>query len=524
MTQPSLAHQRSLFLQALAAMQATPWQDVESYFQLAAIHGIPYMAYDGAVNPESPYVEGQEFLVSGESYSRDGGYCPHLRVTFPTWHRAQLLSFEAVVRKRALEIAQSYAHRTDAAQWCAAAHQLALPYFDWASLEVQRTGLPAFFEQRSVTVDAPSGRKTIPNPLKGYTIPSAAAFPPYGSCTTPRVVKKRVYTCTTWRGEAQDITEALQQGVQQQRFDIAVFMASNTWSCMSNADITAEEAQAQRCNGQASLEAVHDFFHETVGGWMPHVPHASFDPIFWLHHAFVDKLFALWQLENPTVGLSPQLDLEGTYWYPPGTVVNSLTPLAPFRVPGSHRFYNSNEMRDWRGLGYTYDNMVNEYAALLEPDPRKYFHYFVVLPAIDRNQLLNEEVTVRVFILSPGATAATPTDGNPNFAGTMTWLQRWEADEEEERTRVQLDLTPALHKLGRTKLATQEAADPTNLAKGPALSKAPLRIQDIQLVVVGSAGNQLASYKLGRVLLASAWLNPVGGELVITQLQAAGQP
>lgn len=43
---------------------------------------------------------------------------------------------------------------------------------------------------------------------------------------------------------------------------------------------------------------------------------------------------------------------------------------------------------------------------------------------------------------------------------------------------------------------------------------------DIQLVVVGSRSNQLPSYKLGKVLLSSALFNPVGGRLVIKQLQA----
>ena len=51
--------------------------------------------------------------------------------------------------------------------------------------------------------------------------------------------------------------------------------------------------------------------------------------------------------------LTPQLDLEGSYWYPPGTLVNSKTRLAPFRGPGSSRLYSSDDMRDWRALGYT---------------------------------------------------------------------------------------------------------------------------------------------------------------------------
>ena len=51
--------------------------------------------------------------------------------------------------------------------------------------------------------------------------------------------------------------------------------------------------------------------------------------------------------------LTPQLDTSGTFWYPPGTLVTSGTPLAPFRVPGGSRFYTSDDMRDWRAHGYT---------------------------------------------------------------------------------------------------------------------------------------------------------------------------
>lgn len=40
--------------------------------------------------------------------------------------------------------------------------------------------------------------------------------------------------------------------------------------------------------------------------------------------------------------------------------------------------------------------MVNEYAALLEPDPRKFYHYLVVLPAVDRNQVIGDQVRGRV--------------------------------------------------------------------------------------------------------------------------------
>ena len=141
-------------------------------------------------------------------------------------------------------------------------------------------------------------------------------------------------------------------------------------------------------------------------------------------------------------------------------------------------------------------------------------------------------------------------------------VQEWEMGDDMQ-TRVQLDLTPALAKLGRAKPAAQEAADPSNLAKGPALSKAPLRIQGgpgavlrgvadhlsglLQLQAsrlgtlsrcaaaatlphhpppapkprggVGAGHHHQASKKQGNVHRSAAWLNPRGGMLAITQLQ-----
>lgn len=56
-----------------------------------------------------------------------------------------------------------------------------------------------------------------------------------------------------------------------------------------------------------------------------------------------------------------------------------------------------------------------------------------------------------------------------------------ESMQQQEFTRVQLDLTPALKRLGKLRPAVQEAVDPANLAKGPALAKSPLRLQGAAL-------------------------------------------
>lgn len=61
---------------------------------------------------------------------------------------------------------------------------------------------------------------------------SAAPFPPYGSCNNTRSSKAgpswQSYECKTYRTSVQHMSGELKEGVQQQRFDIAVMLASNT--------------------------------------------------------------------------------------------------------------------------------------------------------------------------------------------------------------------------------------------------------------------------------------------------------
>jgi tyrosinase len=45
----------------------------------------------------------------------------------------------------------------------------------------------------------------------------------------------------------------------------------------------------------SSLEGTpHGAVHVSVGGWMAVVPQAAQDPIYWLHHANIDRLWTLW--------------------------------------------------------------------------------------------------------------------------------------------------------------------------------------------------------------------------------------
>lgn len=54
-----------------------------------------------------------------------------------------------------------------------------------------------------------------------------------------------------------------------------------------------------------ALEGVHNSGHVWVGGSMSSIPTAPTDPVFWMHHAEIDRIWAEWQAANP--GQNPAL-------------------------------------------------------------------------------------------------------------------------------------------------------------------------------------------------------------------------
>ncbi len=48
-----------------------------------------------------------------------------------------------------------------------------------------------------------------------------------------------------------------------------------------------------------ALEGVHNSGHVWVGGSMSSVPTAPADPVFWMHHCEIDRIWAKWQADHP---------------------------------------------------------------------------------------------------------------------------------------------------------------------------------------------------------------------------------
>lgn len=90
------------------------------------------------------------------------------------------------------------------------------------------------------------------------------------------------------------------------------------------------------------LDSIHGTIHMWVGGHMSRIPFAAYDPIFWAHHAMVDRLWRIWQVRHGRPG-------------PPESIFN--TALEPFGMTVRQTLSTSS-------LGYDYSALTTSTAGV----------------------------------------------------------------------------------------------------------------------------------------------------------------
>ncbi len=73
------------------------------------------------------------------------------------------------------------------------------------------------------------------------------------------------------------------------------------------ADLADVLAERDFFTFQTKLESLHDGVHVWTGGTMQSIATAAYDPVFWAHHAMIDRVWYLWQLQNHTPGVPAAL-------------------------------------------------------------------------------------------------------------------------------------------------------------------------------------------------------------------------
>jgi len=344
-------NQWQLFLIALQRFHDLPQSDKLSYYQISGIHGVPRVNWDSV---------GQCSGCSGAD-----GYCTHDSILFLGWHRAYMLLFEQKFMEIVRALANEYPAGDKRAQMVGAAGLLRFPYWDWAALPPNGGNvMPDFFTTQTVTVDHPQGRRTQRNPMfrHDFTNPSDLVYTPF-----------RNWQVTLRYPGSNSNTASSQTSLAVQTLNnIRVSMRDQLYNMFSTCDEfieVASDAQgtsSSRCS--SSLEGIHNTIHNAIGGTgssgvsgghMTYLATSAFDPLFWLHHTNVDRLFVMWQTIYPNQWSGSERAPQGTWAFPAGATKNLDSPLQPFHRDTAGNFWTTNQLRYPRNVGYTYPEILN---------------------------------------------------------------------------------------------------------------------------------------------------------------------
>ncbi|KAF1963307.1 Di-copper centre-containing protein [Byssothecium circinans] len=357
--------QWNIFLLGLQRFQNVSQDDKLSYFQIAGIHGRPWISWDG--------VEGD-----ANDKSQHQGYCQHSSILFPTWHRPYLALFEEVLYLNARQVILEWPNGTFKDTHLAVLPSLRLPFWDWAAVPpIGEGSMPWSIQRPTIPVTLPSGPTTIPNPLFSYH------FEPIPTWQSPDSTRWANWNQTMRHPTSLKSDATSQNGVVANTLDRnRLSMQNRVYGLLA---LKKEYApMSSKIMPGDSLESIHGTIHDTVGGdgnmlWLQY---SSFDPVFWFHHANVDRLIAIWQEVNRDSWVNTSTNHEPSFTFAPDTPVDAQTPLKPFHKSDNGSFWTSVDVRHWQTFGYTYravtdltetDTIVSRVNALYGPNAQTLF-------------------------------------------------------------------------------------------------------------------------------------------------------
>ncbi|SHN83612.1 polyphenol oxidase [Geodermatophilus obscurus] len=270
-------------------------------------HGVRLMDQLGEDDPRSwLWAANTHGIPTGTRPRPLWNQCAHASWAFLPWHRAYLAWFEATIREL-----------TGDEEW-------RLPYWDYSvpGDTADRT-IPVEFSVETRTVDG----QAVPNPL--YR-PQRSAAP------IPR--------------DDVGIVDAMAHTRYVRRFPAFGFGGTDRVGF----------------DGATTVEMrPHNFVHGGIAGrngLMGSTTTAARDPVFWLHHANIDRLWEVWR------GLPGSIELTDPGGAPRLLVVQWRSATFAFGAAGSPATYTMDDVEDTRALDYVYESatLPDDLAAAVE--------------------------------------------------------------------------------------------------------------------------------------------------------------
>ncbi|KAK6428007.1 hypothetical protein LTR95_015856 [Oleoguttula sp. CCFEE 5521] len=339
--------QWNLFMLGLTRFMATNQSEKLSYYQIAGIHGRPYVPWDG-VGP-------------GDGISSPG-YCIHLSQLLLPWHRPYLALYEQTLYSHIVAAVNSFPAGATRTKYAIAALSWRHPYWDWAAdPPAGQSVYPSSISNPTVTVNMPNGTNTIPNPLYSYRFHSVSRddfyYDPWSEWTSTLrdPLGGQVESATSQDNLVGPILDYARVSSRDRLYNLFTFYSNfsefGTESYTFGADVKNAD----------SLESIHDVIHGITGsgGHMTYLDYSAFDPIFWLHHTMIDRSFALWQALYPDSYVQPTQMYQNSFTIQQGQTVDANTPLDPFHSSQNGTRWTSQTARSTRTFGYTYPELAN---------------------------------------------------------------------------------------------------------------------------------------------------------------------
>jgi tyrosinase len=255
---------------AIGELQKRPITDLTSWRSLGAMHG-----FQPQIWTFFGYVSASTTLPPGPVRKKFWDQCQHQTWFFLPWHRGYLAAFEAIVR--------------DAIVKLGGPNDWTLPYWNY-SRDAQSLQLPPAF------ADA-----TLPNGEDNHLFVKQR----YGIGETPIVLDERAVL--------------LSSTLEQPHFQGLGSGGTTGFGGVKTLFNHAAQADGKDHNGVLERQP-HGVVHVLVGGgfkngqlsrdWrdlglMTNPDTAALDPIFWLHHANIDRLWNVWLRQRPTAPRDP---------------------------------------------------------------------------------------------------------------------------------------------------------------------------------------------------------------------------
>jgi tyrosinase len=238
------------FRRAVDVMMAREVTDKTSWWFQANIHDLP-----------------EEELAQHRSFARYWQQCPHKNYFFLSWHRIYLHFFERIARKASGD------------------PDFMLPY--WGYEDPLQASLPTAF---------------VPDPDEFAPSPDKDPVPPPKRRNPLARAKRIEHVDRRWIGLG-DVARDVKTSLALDRFTAA----DKLDALAAFGGVRSDGPLIEQAAG--AIEASpHNLVHTTIGleGLMGSPETAARDPIFWPHHANIDRLWVKWT--DPARGRVPPLD------------------------------------------------------------------------------------------------------------------------------------------------------------------------------------------------------------------------